>query len=79
MSDNTPNTATVEADPRKPYKAVAAFLVTLLGTLWASLEGRDDWGNMTGQEWLTIIIPTLLATAAVYGIRNPKVLDLNGH
>lgn len=70
-----PGPASVEADPKKPYKAYAAFLVTLLGTLWAALEGKDDLSNMTLMEWLTIIVPTLLTTAAVYGIRNPKIVD----
>lgn len=64
---------TLEADPRRPYKAVAAFVVTVLGLLWAALEGRDNLGNMTLMEWLSIIVPTILTTAAVYGVRNPKV------
>lgn len=64
-------TARVEADPKRPWKAIAAFVLTVLGLLWASLEGRDDLGNMTTMEWLAIIVPTILTTGAVYGIRNP--------
>lgn len=64
-------TARVEADPKRPWKAIAAFVLTVLGLLWASLEGRDDLGNMTMMEWLAIIVPTILTTGAVYGIRNP--------
>ena len=67
MADATPAPST----PTKPYKSVAAFLVTLLGTLWASLEGRDTLSSMSLMEWLSIIVPTLLSTAAVYQVTNP--------
>lgn len=63
----------VEADPRKPYKAIATLVITFLGLLWANLEGHDTWGSLGVQEWVTIVVPTVLATAAVYGIRNPRV------
>lgn len=66
---------TVEADPRKPYKAIAALVVTFLGLLWANLEGKEQWDTLGFQDWVTIIVPTVLATAAVYGIRNPKVVE----
>lgn len=55
----------------KPYKAYAAFVLTVLGLLWAALEGRDSLDNMTLMEWLSIIVPVILTTGAVYGIRNP--------
>lgn len=54
----------------KPYKAIAAFLVTFLGTLWANLNGREDLESMSFVEWVTVIVPTIIATAAVYGISN---------
>ena len=74
MANPTPlPTPAVEADPRKPYKAAVAFLITLLGTLWAALEGKDNLANMTVMEWASVIIPVILATAGVYGVRNPKV------
>jgi hypothetical protein len=69
-----PVEARVEADPKRPWKAIAAFVVTLLGTLWAALEGREDLGSLTLMGWLSIIIPTILGTAAVYGFRNPVVV-----
>lgn len=65
----------VEADPKRPYKAYVAFALTLLGTLWAALEGRDTLDNMSLMEWLSIIVPTLLTTGAVYGLRNPKIVE----
>lgn len=55
----------------KPYKAVVAFVVTLLGTLWANLQGREDLATMGLIEWLTVIVPTVLASAAVYSTSNP--------
>ena len=72
MATPTPATSTV-AEPRMPYKAAVAFLITLLGTLWAALEGKDNLANMTVMEWASVIIPVILATAGVYGVRNPKV------
>jgi hypothetical protein len=81
MSSITPEandglpTPRVEADPKKPFKAIAGAFVTLLGLLWAALEGRDDLADMTAMEWASIIVPTILTFAAVYGVRNPKVVD----
>lgn len=66
------NTGAVEADPRRPYKAYAAFVITFIGLLWANLEGRETWSTMGLQDWMTVVVPTLIATGAVYGIRNPK-------
>lgn len=73
MTVPEPQVARIEADPKRPWKAVAAFLLTLLGTLWAALEGRDSLDNMSLMEWLSIVIPTVLTTGAVYGLRNPLV------
>lgn len=71
MSGIESGVASIEADPKRPYKAVAAFFLTVLGLLWASLAGRDSLDNMALMEWLSIIVPTILTTGAVYGIRNP--------
>jgi uncharacterized membrane protein YjjB (DUF3815 family) len=54
----------------KPYKAIAAFVITFIGTLWANLNGRTDFNTMTFADWMTVVVPTILATAAVYGISN---------
>lgn len=67
----TPATGQIVADPKRPYKAIAAFVITVLGLLWANLAGRDTLGDMTAMEWLSIIVPTILTTGAVYGIQNP--------
>lgn len=65
------SSGTIVANPKRPYKAIAAFVLTFLGTLWANLSGHDSLGNMSAMEWLSIIVPTLVATGAVYGIANP--------
>lgn len=65
-------------NPRRPYKAIAALVVTFLGLLWANLEGKESWGTLGFQDWVTIVVPTVLATAAVYGIRNPTVGETAG-
>ena len=65
----------VVADPKKPYKAYVAFVLTTLGLFWAALQGRDTLDNMSMMEWLSIIIPVILTTGAVYGVENPKVVE----
>lgn len=55
----------------KPYKAAAAFVLTFLGTLLASIQGRKEFADLTVLEWLIIIGSALVTTGAVYGITNP--------
>ena len=76
-ANNTPEVTNVKADPKRPYKAYWALAFLLLGTLWANLQGVEDWGTLDFQDWMTIVIPTILGTGAVYIQTNPKVPDLN--
>jgi hypothetical protein len=70
-----PGATTVVPDPKRPWKAIAGAVVTFLGLLWAALEGKQDrLGSMTLVEWLSVLVPTILTFAAVYGIPNPKVV-----
>lgn len=55
----------------KPYKAVAAFVLTFLGTLIASIQGRKEFSELTALEWLIVIGSALVTTAVVYGVTNP--------
>lgn len=55
----------------KPYKAVAAFVLTFLGTLVASIQGRKEFADLTALEWLIIVVSALVTTGAVYQITNP--------
>ncbi len=67
MTDLTPVTAT------RPYKAVAAFALTFLGTLLASIQGRKEFTDLTALEWVIVVGTALVTTGAVYGITNsPK-------
>lgn len=76
MTSSTPAPENVKADPKRPYKAYAGALVTLVGLLWAALEGRtDNLGNMTLGEWLSVVVPVLINFAAVYGVENPNVVE----
>lgn len=61
--------ATPANTPTKPYKAVAAFIFTFLGLVIQAINGGDD--KFTVNEWIVIIIGSLVTTAAVYGITNP--------
>lgn len=61
----------VVADPKKPYKAIAGALITFLGLLWANVQGADNL--KTVGDWITILVPTILAFGAIYGIANPVV------
>ena len=76
MPDNVvPAPDYIEADPKRPWKAIAAFAFSFLGLIWASLAGRETLDDMTLMEWLSIIIPTILTTGGVYFVRNPKIID----
>lgn len=55
----------------QPYKAVAAFVLTFLGTLLASIQGRKEFADLTALEWLIVVGTALVTTGAVYGITNP--------
>ena len=57
--------------PTQPYKAVAAFFLTFLGTLLASVQGRKEFSDLTTLEWLIVLGTALVTTGAVYGITNP--------
>ena len=64
----------MNADPARPWKAIIAGVVAFSGLLWANLEGRQDrLGTLNWNEWLTILIPTVIAFAATYAVRNPEV------
>lgn len=67
----TATSGTIVADARRPYKAIAAFVLTVLGTFWAAVQAAGDVTSLDLMGWLSIIIPTLLTTGAVYGVSNP--------
>lgn len=57
----------------KPYKAIAAFLLTFLATLLASIEGRPEIDGLKLLDWAIIVGSALVTSGTVYGITNPPV------
>jgi hypothetical protein len=70
---NTPaGVPEVVADPKKPWKALAGFVLTFLALVLQAINGGDD--KFTVNEWLVIIIGSIVAAGGVYLVPNPKVL-----
>lgn len=57
--------------PTKPFKAVAAFVLTFLGTLIASVQGKKEFTELTLLEWLIIVGSALVTSGTVWGVTNP--------
>lgn len=57
--------------PTKPYKAIAGFVLTFLGLIVQALTSNADANSITLQEWLVIVVGSLVSAGAVYGITNP--------
>lgn len=56
-----------------PYKAVAAFIGTLVAAIWANVQANGGDPPAGVWEWVSIIVPAVLTTLAVYQITNtPK-------
>lgn len=53
----------------KPYKAVAAFVLTFLGLFLQAITGHGD-SDITVNEWIVIAIGSLVTAGSVYGISN---------
>lgn len=61
------------ADPHKPYKAVAAFVLSFLTALFATVQGRTDLDTMKVADWLIVLIGAVVTAGATYAVTNPKV------
>ena len=57
--------------PTQPYKAVAAFVLTFIGALIATIQGRTDINTMKPLDWLIVVGSALATAGTVYGVRNP--------
>ena len=55
----------------QPYKAVAGFVLTFLGTLVATVQGRTDLDTMRAIDWAIVVVSALVVAGGVYGITNP--------
>lgn len=74
MNTPLPETVPIVADPKRPWKAIAGAVVAFLGLLWANLQAADSLNSV--MDWLSVIVPTILTFAAVFGVTNPKVARL---
>lgn len=63
----------VVADPKRPYKAIAAFVLAFLAALYATIQGRTDLNTMTVQDWLIVVIGAVVTAGGTYLVTNPKV------
>ena len=57
--------------PTQPWKAVAAFALTFVGALVASVQGRPTLDGMGAVDWLIVVGSALVTAGAVYGVTNP--------
>jgi hypothetical protein len=55
----------------KPFKAAAAFVLTFLGTLLATIQGRTDLDTMRLIDWVIVVGSALVTAGTVYGVTNP--------
>jgi uncharacterized membrane protein YcaP (DUF421 family) len=55
----------------QPYKAIAAFVLTFIGALVATIQGRTDVNTMTVLDWLIVVGSALVTAGTVYGVTNP--------
>lgn len=61
------------ADPKRPYKAIAAFVLTFLTALYATIQGRTDLDTMKLADWLIVLLGAVVTAGATYAITNPKI------
>jgi hypothetical protein len=69
VSDYIGKHAKVEADPKKPYKAIAAFAapaVVAFANYVISKATHDHWPT-----WLIVLIGGIAAAAATFVVKNP--------
>ena len=55
----------------QPYKAIAAFVLTFLGSLLATVQGRTNLDTMKPVDWVIVVASALVTAGAVYGVTNP--------
>jgi hypothetical protein len=57
----------------KPYKAIVAFVLSIVVLVWADLEGRENWASLNFEDWTRIVVPALIVGVGTYLTRNPAV------
>lgn len=65
--------AVIEDDPKKPWKAIVAFVVPVaVAFVSAILPGSDGGQAITGNEWMAIGAAGGITGLSVYAKKNPK-------
>lgn len=59
----------------KPYKAVAAFVLTFLASLLALVQDKTEFTDLTPLQWLIAVVSALVTAATVYGVTNPPTAE----
>lgn len=59
----------------KYAKAIAAFVMSVLGGLAIVITGNEGFGDVTLNEWLVLAADVVATTAAVYGFRNAPLAE----
>ena len=52
----------------KVLKGTYSGAVAFLGTLGTSLSGTEGFGGVTSQQWVWIVLTTLVAIGGTYGL-----------
>lgn len=55
----------------KPYKAVAAFVVTFVSTLLVSIQDKTEFTDLSVLQWVVVVLSSLVSAAVVFGVTNP--------
>lgn len=61
----------VEADPKRPWKAIVAFVLSFVVALSASVAGKETLEGLDVNGWLLIVLGALGTAAGTYLTRNP--------
>jgi hypothetical protein len=67
-------------NPSQYLKAVYAAVVAGLGSLAAVLVNGEKISAVSASQWVTVVIATVIAGGAVYGVTNaPATPKVGGH
>lgn len=59
----------------KPYKSVAAFVLTFLASLLALVQDKTEFSDLTTLQWLVAVVSALVTAGVVYGVTNPPTRE----
>jgi hypothetical protein len=68
-----PVVSATKADPKKPYKAIAAAIVTLAAYLVGVIPAEGGFGDVSVVQWLGAVVFLGSAYGLTYSVSNPVV------